>query len=320
MKTLRLMDNVVFSANLYLPVYKELRMTGLFHQGYRAGFYCRILFMTHQKPLVSVLLPVFNAATTLNEALDSLAGQTLDKFEVIVVDDGSTDSSVEILNRWGVKDKRFHIIHREHQGIVPTLNAGLEACRADLVARMDADDISHPQRLERQYRFMCSHPQVVLVACCVNTFSETGLEEGFRVYLEWQNSLLENEHIRREMFIESPFSHPSVMFRKHPVLEVGGYRENGMPEDYDLWLRLYIQGARFAKLPDILLEWRDSPTRLTRSDPRYSLENFSEAQSSLFNIGTLGRSPISIYLGRRNDGSQAEQTPDQGTCAIGRFC
>jgi hypothetical protein len=100
------------------------------------------------------------------------------------------------------------------------------------------------------------------------------LREGQRIYLEWLNSLLEDGDIHREMFVESPLPHPSVIIRKAWLDQVGGYQDRGWPEDYDLWMRLYLAGAQFAKLPEVLLDWRDDPQRLTRTDSRYSLENF----------------------------------------------
>jgi len=258
----------------------------------------------HRKPLVSVLLPVYNAALTLDEALHSLARQTMGNFEVIAVDDGSTDSSVNILFDWKQKDKRFHIITREHKGIVPSLNAGLEACRSEFIARMDADDVCHPERLERQVNYLEQNPDTALVGCRIRVIPEVHMGDGFQIYIQWQNSLLTNEDIRREMFIESPFSHPSVMFRKGSVLKAGGYIEQGLPEDYDLWLRLYILNMKLAKLPEVLLDWRDSPSRLTRTDSRYSLENFLRLKAHYLARGPLtGRKSVFVWgagmMGRR---------------------
>ncbi len=97
--------------------------------------------------------------------------------------------------------------------------------------------------------------------------------------MEWLNQLVTDHDIKREIFIESPLPHPSVMMRTDRLRRVGGYQEHGWPEDYELWLRLYANGARFAKVPKVLLDWREHPDRLTRVDPRYSVENFLRAKA-----------------------------------------
>jgi glycosyltransferase involved in cell wall biosynthesis len=255
-------------------------------------------------PKVSVLMPCYNAAKTLDEALDSLVGQTLHDYELVAVDDGSSDATLAILQQRARTDARIRVLTQPHQGIIAALNTGLKACRADLIARMDADDRAHPQRLEMQLAFLQAHPEVALVGCRVAGFPPEQVRQGFRVYLEWQNALLSDEDVRREMFVESPLAHPSVLFRREWVARVGGYQDNGWAEDYDMWLRLYLAGARFAKLPEVLLEWRESPDRLTRLDGRYSVENFLRLKAYYLELGPLtGRDAVIVWgagmLGRR---------------------
>ena len=194
-----------------------------------------------------------------------------------------------------------------HRGIVAALQAGLALCRAPLVARMDADDIALPQRLAAQVAFLETHPQVAVVGTQVEPFPPQRVGPGLRRYLAWQNALLDDAAIRREIFIESPFTHPSVVFRREAVLAVGGYRDPGWPEDYDLWLRLYLAGARFGKVPQVLLRWRERPHRLTRIDPRCSGENFQRAKAFYLAHGPLaerdavflwGAGPTGRRLGR----------------------
>jgi glycosyltransferase involved in cell wall biosynthesis len=255
-------------------------------------------------PAVSVLLPCFNSAATLPEALESLERQTLEDFEVVAIDDGSSDESLEILRSWQQRDGRVRVYTQPHYGIIQALNMGLQACRAPYVARMDADDRSHPQRLERQASFLNAHQEVAVVSCLVRAFPTEQVRQGFRVYLEWLNSLVTCEEIGRQIFIESPLPHPSVTFRKDWVERAGGYQEHGWPEDYDLWLRLHLAGARFAKVPEVLLDWREGPARLTRTDSRYSLENFLRAKAHFLARGPLAdREAVIIWgagmMGRR---------------------
>ena len=253
---------------------------------------------------ISVLLPCYNAAATLEEALESLATQTIRNFEIIAVDDGSTDETPAILQRWQTQDQRLHVLTQTHAGIVIALNAGLAACRAPYVARMDSDDHCLPRRLEQQLAYLDAHTEIDVVSCRVVGFPTEQVRQGFQLYMDWQNSLISDAQIRREIFVESPLPHPSVTFRRQVVQAAGGYQEHGWPEDYDLWLRLYLQGAHFARLPEFLLEWREHPQRLTRTDNRYSLENFIRAKAYYLAHGPLlDRGAVIIWgagmMGRR---------------------
>lgn len=255
-------------------------------------------------PAVSVLMPCYNAAATLPDALDSLSRQTLQNFEIIAVDDGSNDGTGEILRQRAASDPRLRLISQPHSGIILALNNGLEACRSGYVARMDGDDRCHPERLASQVSYLEQHPQTAVVSCLVEGFPRGEVREGFRIYLEWLNSLISDEDMHREIFVESPMAHPSVTLRKAWVERVGGYQEHGWAEDYDLWLRLYAAGARFAKLEQVLLQWRERPERLTRTDGRYSLENFLRAKAHFLAQGPLkNRDAVIVWgagmMGRR---------------------
>jgi glycosyltransferase involved in cell wall biosynthesis len=236
-------------------------------------------------PRVSVLLPVFNGAEYLKPCLESLERQTLSDFEVVAVDDGSTDDSGKILKNLAGRDRRFRVLQRAHHGLIPTLNEGLQECRSSLVARMDADDIAHPQRLRLQVDLLEDRPEVAVASSLVQHFPSHRIRDGFRLYDQWINSLLSDEAMRRERFVESPVAHPSVMFRREVVATAGGYRDRGWPEDYDLWLRLFESGKVFAKVPRILLFWRERSTRLSRIDPRYSARAFLRCKAHFFARG-----------------------------------
>jgi Glycosyl transferase family 2 len=225
-------------------------------------------------PRVSILLPVRNEAHFLPAALDSLFRQTMASWELVAVDDGSTDATPAILAAAAGRDPRVRVLPSPGRGLVPALNMGLAACRARLVARMDGDDISHPRRLEAQAALLDAAPALGLVACAFRHFPRHRLGTGMLAYEAWQNLLLSHEEIVRDLFVESPFVHPSVMFRKAAVEAVGGYREMGWAEDYDLWLRLAAAGTRFARLPGSLFCWRERPQRATRTLPEYTPQAF----------------------------------------------
>lgn len=225
-------------------------------------------------PSISVLLPVYNEEEFLEECLGSLAEQSLEDFEVVAVDDGSTDGTAEILKHWSDQDTRVRVLTRPHSGLVESLNAGLSDCRGDLIARMDADDKAHPKRLELQFLAFNETPDLDVVASLVAHFPDETLREGLRIYETWLNSLVTHDQILRERFIESPIPHPAAMVRRSVLDEAGGYRDVGFPEDYDLWLRLAAAGKRFNKVPETLYFWRHHEARLTFTDPRYAVERF----------------------------------------------
>lgn len=255
-------------------------------------------------PAVSILLPCYNAAETIKEAINSLAQQTLTDFEVIAVDDGSEDSTLQVLQAWAAKDSRFQAISCPHGGVITAANAGFAACRAPYIARMDSDDLAYPERLALQVAYLDEHPEVAVVGSLVEGFPSNYIREGYQIYIQWLNSLVTNAEIRREMFVESPLANPSVMIRKSWVERMGGYQDHGWPEDYDLWLRMYLAGAVFAKIPEVLLAWRDHPRRITRTDRRYSIENFLRAKAHYLARGPLmGRDGVIVWgagmMGRR---------------------
>jgi len=255
-------------------------------------------------PAVSVLIPCFNCASTISEALESIYIQTFQDLEIIAVDDGSDDRTLEILQQHAGKDNRLKVFTISHQGIINSLNLGLEHCSAPYIARMDSDDQAHPQRIEFQKEYLDNHPEVGLVSCCVKAFPALEVREGFQVYIDWMNSLITEADIHTQIYIESPFAHPSVFCRTEIIRSLGGYQERSWAEDYDLWLRMHQAGVRFAKLPQVLLDWREDPGRLTRTDSRYSLENFLRAKAHYLAIGPLvDRDAVFIWgagmMGRR---------------------
>lgn len=231
------------------------------------------------QPAISVIIPVHNAESTIAAALSSILRQTRTDFELLVVDDGSTDHTPDIVDSIAARDPRILVIQDAHRGIIPALNLGLSAAGSPLVARMDADDISHPHRLELQAQLMQAHPEISVCSCRIKMFPRRGLLGGMVRYEQWLNSLLTHDAMTRDIFIESPIAHPSVMLRREELIQLGGYQDHGWAEDYDLWLRYHIAGRLFAKLPQTLVYWRQSEGRLTFTDPRYSVENFLRAKA-----------------------------------------
>jgi GT2 family glycosyltransferase len=241
-----------------------------------------------EAPAVSVLLPVRNARRTLAECLASLEKQTLVEHEVVAVDDDSQDGSGEILDAAARRDPRVRVARHPGRGLVAALNHALSLARAPLLARMDADDVAEPSRLAQQVARLRSESGLGILGSRVRLLPAPGLPHaGMEAYVSWQNGLLDHEAIVRDLFVESPLAHPSVMLRQAVLRALGGYRDTGGPEDYDLWLRAQAAGIRFGKCPEVLLAWRDSPARLSRCSSRYSPERFREAKLRALQLGAL---------------------------------
>jgi glycosyltransferase involved in cell wall biosynthesis len=169
------------------------------------------------------------------------------------------------------------------RGLVATLNRGLAEARAPWLARLDADDLMAPERLERQVA-LATAPDLDVVSCRVRFFGDA-VSANLRAYEAWLNSLLRHEEIVRDLFVESPLPHPSVLVRTERLRELAGYRDNAYPEDYDLWLRAWRAGWRFGKVDAELVRIRDHPGRLTKTDPRYATRAFLECKAEHFVAG-----------------------------------
>lgn len=219
-------------------------------------------------------MPVRNAAESVEVAVGSLLAQTFSDFEVVAVDDGSTDSTPAAIEKLAARDRRVRLLRSPGRGIVAALNAGLSAARGPLIARMDADDASHPERFARQVAWLEQHPDLGVVGSLVAFGGDAQARAGYALHVDWLNQVVTAEQIRLHRFIEAPLAHPSVLFRRELVDCHGGYRDGLFPEDYELWLRWLEAGVRMAKVPEVLLTWNDPPERLSRNDARYDLEAF----------------------------------------------
>lgn len=220
-----------------------------------------------------MLLPIRDAAGTLDGCLASLVRQDLADWECLAVDDHSVDGSTEIARAWAIRDPRIRFVEAPAPGgIVAALETGRRLARGRLIARQDADDESRPARFARQVASLERDESLAVVGCLTDT--PGGVTRGMQRYLDWLARCIAPEDCGREIWIESPIAHPTAMMRASALLEVGGYRESGWPEDYDLWLRLHRAGWNLANVPEVLYEWNDRPDRLSRRDPRYAPEAF----------------------------------------------
>ena len=243
-------------------------------------------------PGVSILLPCRNAARFLPECIESIERQTFSDFEALAIDDGSADETADILKVWAQRDDRVIVLQPGQVGLIQALQIACDAARAPLLARMDADDIALPTRLQRQVEWL---EQNDLAACGsqVSYFPEEAVRAGALDYQAWLNSLTTTRDIARDIFVECPIAHPTLLLRREVLGAVGGYRNTDWPEDYDLIMRLWAGGYSLGNVPDVLLKWRERPDRLSRVDPRYSPAAFYRCKAHfLARTHLVGRAPV----------------------------
>jgi glycosyltransferase involved in cell wall biosynthesis len=208
---------------------------------------------------VSVVLPVRDGERFVREAVESVLAQTYADLELIVVDDGSTDATPEIL--LGFRDERLRVLQQDPAGLVAALRRGFAEARAPLVARMDADDVSEPTRLERQVELLERRPRAGMVATWTAVIDEEGRELRREVLPPAP------EDLARRLLLRNPFQHGSVVVRRDALEAAGGYRDDyGANEDYDLWRRL-ARSWELACVPEVLYRYRVHAGAVTQTDP-----------------------------------------------------
>lgn len=243
-------------------------------------------------PKVSVVMPVHNGGVYLRAAVESILSQSHTNLELILVDDHSSDSAIKSLDK---SDKRLKIIQSQGRGVVTAFNTGFSQCDGEFIARMDADDISLEHRFSEQLQYLDKYPDIDIAGCCVEIFSERGIQGGLKRYQAWLNSVREPQQVRRQIFIESPIPNPGVMFRSAVLQQLGGYREVEWAEDYDMFLRADAMGLRMGKPEPVLLRWREHESRLTHNDSRYTRDQFMRAKIHFLATYRLGDKPVIIW-------------------------
>ena len=257
-------------------------------------------------PRVSVALPVHNCERYVAEAIESILAQTFTDFEFLIVDDGSTDGTLPILNRFAARDSRIRVISRPNTGIVGALNEMLGLARADLVARMDADDVALPVRFERQVRYLDEHPECVMVGSRVTIIDPDGDA------LTEMGDALSHEQIVTDLlnYKGQMVYHPAVIYRRKAVLDLGGYRpECREAEDLDLFLRLAEVG-QIVNLPEPLLKYREHRAKagISRSNElSHHVRVILEEARKRHNLGPVPEH-VSSQASLSGDPSQIYQT------------
>lgn len=226
-------------------------------------------------PTVSVVLSVYNGRPYLEEAVKSILDQTLSDFEFIIVNDGSTDGTREVLDRFADRDERIRCVHQENRGLIASLNRGLDMARGEYIARMDADDIAHPERLQAQVRFLEANPDVGVLGTQVERIDETGNPDG-----KWEFPT-DPDQVAWRLLFGTCLCHPSVMMRASLVQDLGGYvtwATHG--EDYELWTRALLK-SQLANLPETLLKYRRHEETVSEQNRETQFETTGKAAANL---------------------------------------
>jgi hypothetical protein len=233
-------------------------------------------------PLVSVVLPVRNGERHLDAALASLHAQTWSNWELVAIDDGSTDATPELLARAAADDERVRVFRQDARGLVAALQRGTAEARGPYLARMDADDESTPTRLAHQVAHLEANPAVVLVGGSFDVVDDAGAR------LRTEPALVAHDDLRRELYVRNAFAHGSVMLRRSALDLAAGYRDDRpAAEDYDLWRRLAGLGE-LTNLPEVVYRWRTNPAGVTQTRAAEQAASASAVRDDLWAAGTPG--------------------------------
>lgn len=224
-------------------------------------------------PKVSIILPFYNSESTLENAIQSIVNQSFKDYELILIDNTSTDGGNTIAEKYCAKDSRIKLFQEKQEGVVFAANTGLSKCIGMYIARMDADDVSLPNRIGDQVKLLDAQPEIGLVSGQVK-YAGNDSNGGFVRYVNWSNGITSPEEIYLNQFVEYPIVNPSIMIRRELYEKYGSYQDGDFPEDYEFFLRLQSHNIQMTKTDSVVLEWNDLPYRLTRISDKYTQEAF----------------------------------------------
>jgi glycosyltransferase involved in cell wall biosynthesis len=249
--------------------------------------------MPVSSPKISVVMPFYNAQKYIALAIESILKQTFSDFELILINDASTDGSDEIVAKYLQDERIIYIKNNDNKGIVYNLNLGLKLAKADIIARMDGDDVSELNRFEKQFDFLQNNSDISVLGSFVKIINSDGQ------IIDHRSKPLDWEKIRQQIIIYSPLVHPSVMFRKKEVLAVGGYREGYIyVEDIDLWYRLSYSGYKISNIPEFLLQYRFHENSTSKKSKLIAKKAFLLRMEAIkkFNLKISLKYKLVIYL------------------------
>ncbi len=234
------------------------------------------------KPLISILLPVYNALPWLNDCLDSIRQQSHAHWELLAVDDYSTDQSLDTLQHYANLDSRIKVFENKHKGIIPGLQLAFYKSKGQFITRMDADDLMAPQKLEYLSHCLSLQGNGHIITGWVKYISTGDLGNGYQRYETWLNSLCDNDRHYEDIYRECVIPSPCWMTSRDDLLACGAFDSDRYPEDYDLCFRFYQNGLNVTSVKKVIHFWRDHPGRTSRNSDTYADQQYFDLKLPWF--------------------------------------
>lgn len=235
-----------------------------------------------KKPLISILMPVYNAMPYLIECIESILKQSESNWELIAVNDFSTDNSGETLQRYAEQNPKIKVFQNSYKGIIPALHLAFQQSKGELVTRMDADDIMSLDKLEILNKLLQKNGKGCIATARVKYFSEGILGQGYQRYEEWLNQLCEKNNHFEEIYKECVIPSPCWMIWRRDLIKCKAFTGQIYPEDYDLCFRFYQQKLKTVSSKKMLHYWRDYPSRSSRTKKEYAKQHYFDLKLPYF--------------------------------------
>ncbi len=257
--------------------------------------------------MISIVMPAKNATPFISECLDSIINQSYKHWELIVINDHSTDRTAEILDHYATIDSRIQWFYAEGSGIIDALRQARQDISGSYITRMDADDIMAPSKLENMHAVLTKRGNGHIAVGLVDYFSESELGNGYKKYARWLNELTTTETNFSQIYKECVIPSPCWMVSKDDFELAGGFSEDVYPEDYDLCFRFRNAGLKITAVKKVLHYWRDHPSRASRNDPNYKDNSFIKLKIKHFIESDLNPDKPLIVWGAGKKGKQIVQ-------------
>ncbi|WP_242205008.1 glycosyltransferase family 2 protein [Aestuariivivens insulae] len=260
-----------------------------------------------QQPLVSILTPFKNTASFLPECIESIINQTYTRWELLIVDDGSTDTSFEIVGRYAKIDSRIKLFKNTGEGIIAALQLALQQAHGTFITRMDSDDIMPPNKLELLTNNLLAHGEKHIAIGLVEYFCKEGVGPGYKSYETWLNKLTRTGNNYSEIYKECVIPSPCWMVYKTDLIACGAFNPNVYPEDYDLTFRFYKHQYKCIPCDQVLHYWRDYSTRTSRTHIHYAHNHFTTLKTQHFIDIDYNPNKTLVVWGAGNKGKKAAE-------------
>ena len=234
------------------------------------------------EPLISILIPFKNTEGFIADCLDSVLNQTYENWEMVIVDDGSTDNSYNIVSAYAEEDQRIRLLKNSGNGIIEALRLAFEKSSGNYITRMDSDDVMPENKLDVLLNNLLNHGKNHVATGLVAYFSEHGISDGYKKYEDWLNLLTKTGSNYSEIYKECVIASPCWMLHREDLLAIDAFQPNRYPEDYDLTFRFYKAGYKIIPSNEILHFWRDYQTRTSRTHSNYDENTFLDIKLHYF--------------------------------------